>query len=62
MKVPRAALNNPVMNRKNRFFIHKKNIFPVHLTQETHLSSFDQPMGNRNKGVPGIIEHLYVFQ
>jgi hypothetical protein len=61
MKAPRAALNNPVIHRKNRLYPLKKK-YLVHLTQETNLSSFNQPMGDRNKGVPGIIEHLYVFQ
>ena len=26
------------------------------------LYSFDQPMGNRNKGVAGVIEHLDILQ
>ena len=36
----------------------RKNYFNA----ENELDSFDKPMGNRNEGVAGVIEHLDIFQ
>ena len=39
-----------------------KKVRKNYLNAENVLYSFDQPMGNRNEGVAGVIEYLDIIQ
>ena len=58
MKVPRAFLSTPDIPG---FFNYEKGVTGS-FDAENGLLSFNQPVGYRNEGVAGVIEHLDIVQ